>query len=106
MTPRERILATLEHREPDRVAIDFGGTDCSSVHLLAYDHAVFDRWDWSPGLDEPLSAYGERARRLRAATDRAIVASWRMHYLQCGGLTPLWLGLSFHKPSLAVQRFE
>ena len=37
MTPRERIIATLEHREPDRLAIDFGGTDCSSVHMIAYD---------------------------------------------------------------------
>jgi len=37
MTPRERIMATLEHREPDRLAIDCGGTDCSSIHLIAYD---------------------------------------------------------------------
>lgn len=36
MTPRERIIAALEHREPDRVPIDFGGTDCSSIHVLAY----------------------------------------------------------------------
>lgn len=36
MRGRERILATLSHREPDRVAVDFGGTDCSSAHLRAY----------------------------------------------------------------------
>lgn len=35
MTPRQRILAALEHREPDRVPIDFAGTDCSSLHVIA-----------------------------------------------------------------------
>ncbi len=25
MTPRERVLAAIEHREPDRVPIDVGG---------------------------------------------------------------------------------
>lgn len=38
MTGRERILATLAQREPDRVAIDFGGTDCSSLHLRAHEN--------------------------------------------------------------------
>jgi uroporphyrinogen decarboxylase len=37
MTPRERILTALAHKEPDRLPIDFGGTDCSSIHVLAYD---------------------------------------------------------------------
>jgi len=37
MTPRQRILAALDHREPDRLPIDFGGTDCSSIHVIAYE---------------------------------------------------------------------
>jgi len=37
MTPRQRILTTLERKEPDRLPIDFGGTDCSSIHVIAYD---------------------------------------------------------------------
>lgn len=37
MTSRERIIAALEHREPDRLPIDFAGTDCSSIHVIAYD---------------------------------------------------------------------
>jgi len=37
MTPRQRILTALEHKEPDRLPIDFGGTDCSSIHVIAYD---------------------------------------------------------------------
>lgn len=37
MTPRQRILTSLERKEPDRLPIDFGGTDCSSIHVIAYD---------------------------------------------------------------------
>ena len=197
MTPRQRILATLEHRQVDRVPVDFAGTDCTSAHAIAYDrlrrhlgiqprpirlacliqqvaeadpevaeqlggqavglfhhpktwrlwksgygfdlevpdgwrpetqsdgatvvrdaagtvrtkrpadglyfdpvrfvfadvqrpeeldeHAsVFQRWDWPTVNDESIDAYAARAKKLRAATDRAIVASWRMHYLQAG----------------------
>lgn len=197
MTPRERIFASLEHREPDRLAIDFSGTDCSSVHLIAYDRLrkylgieprpmrvacltqmlakadpelmnlfkadaeplyfhpqqwrmwdsgwgfqaevpekwrpenlpngglglrdgtgvirmerpkegyyfdpvsfvlsdvespeeldafpqVFDRWDWPAVDDETPEAYAARAKAFYTSTDRAVVASWRMHYLQAG----------------------
>jgi len=37
MNSRERITQALLHKEADRVPIDLGGTDCSSIHLLAYD---------------------------------------------------------------------
>ena len=199
MTPRERIITTLEHREPSRLAIDFAGTDCSSVHLIAYDllrkhigieprplrlacrvqlvadcdeevqdyfhgdakglyfgprnwrmwnsgwgfdvqapdswrpqtledgrdvirdaggviryarpaggyyfdpvsfvfadiqsadefdtwPVVFDRWDWPASDDESLQEYAARAKKIYSSTDRAVVASWRMHYLQAGQL--------------------
>lgn len=33
MKSRERVLATLAHREPDRVPVDFGGTPTSSMHV-------------------------------------------------------------------------
>ena len=36
MTPRERVLAALNHREPDRVPIDFGGHRSSGIAALAY----------------------------------------------------------------------
>lgn len=36
MTGRERILAVLNRKTPDRVPFEIGGTDCSSVHILAY----------------------------------------------------------------------
>lgn len=36
MTPRERILASLNHQEPDRVPIDFGGHRSSGIAAIAY----------------------------------------------------------------------
>ena len=36
MTSRERVLAALDHSEPDRVPYDFGGTFVTSSHHIAY----------------------------------------------------------------------
>ncbi len=55
------------------------------AELDAYG-ALFDRWDYSYVYDEPLDAFAERARKQYQATDRAVVALWRMHYLQAGQL--------------------
>jgi hypothetical protein len=36
MTSRERILAAIEHREPDRVPLDLGATPSSGISAIAY----------------------------------------------------------------------
>ncbi len=36
MNSRERMLAALDHREPDRIPIDLGSTVISSIHKKAY----------------------------------------------------------------------
>jgi len=36
MTPRERVLAALNHTEPDRVPVDFGGHRSSGMMAIAY----------------------------------------------------------------------
>ena len=36
MTPRERILAALDHREPDRIPIDLGSSVVTSITKAAY----------------------------------------------------------------------
>ncbi len=36
MTPRERILAAIDHREPNRVPIDLGATPSSGISAIAY----------------------------------------------------------------------
>lgn len=36
MNPRERVLITLKHEEPDRIPIDFGSTHVSTINPLCY----------------------------------------------------------------------
>ena len=36
MTPRQRVLAALNHQEPDRVPIDFSGHRSSGIAAIAY----------------------------------------------------------------------
>ncbi len=35
MTSREKVLASLNHRQPDAVPVDFGGTAVTGIHVLA-----------------------------------------------------------------------
>ena len=36
MTSRERVLAALAHREPDRIPFDLGGSRVTGIHIRAY----------------------------------------------------------------------
>lgn len=36
MTSRERVLAAINHREPDRVPLDLGGTGATGIHVDPY----------------------------------------------------------------------
>jgi len=38
MTSRERVLAAIEHKEPDRVPIDLGSTPSSGISVIAYNN--------------------------------------------------------------------
>lgn len=40
MTPRERLLAAINHREPDRVPIDLGATPSSGLSVVAYQNLI------------------------------------------------------------------
>lgn len=40
MTSRERVLSTINHREPDRVPIDLGSTPSSGISAVAYSNLV------------------------------------------------------------------
>lgn len=55
----------------------------AEADLKRFD-ALFERWDYPAVYDEPLDALGARARAQYAATTRAVVTLWRMHYLQAG----------------------
>lgn len=47
MNSRERMLCVLNHREPDRVPIDLGGTQVSSIHVDAH-RALCEHLDIDP----------------------------------------------------------
>ena len=36
MSPRERVRAALDHREPDRIPFDLGGSRVTGIHVQAY----------------------------------------------------------------------
>jgi uroporphyrinogen decarboxylase len=38
MTSRERILRTINHKEPDMIPLDIGGHDSSGISVIAYDN--------------------------------------------------------------------
>jgi uroporphyrinogen decarboxylase len=40
MTPRERVLASLEHREPDRLAVDLGSNPSAGISAVAHANLV------------------------------------------------------------------
>ncbi|MGC8990918.1 MAG: uroporphyrinogen decarboxylase family protein [Verrucomicrobiia bacterium] len=40
MTSRERVLAAIEHRQPDRVPIDLGATPSSGISAIAYGNLI------------------------------------------------------------------
>jgi len=66
MTPRERVLLALNHKEPDRIPIDLGGTIVSSIAKSSYvalkqhlglpleDIKLLDYVQQLPYVDDPL----------------------------------------------------
>jgi uroporphyrinogen decarboxylase len=92
MTPRERLLVTIEHRQPDRVPIDVGGSSFSTIIGQAYerlkahlgiegDTQYMKRRSRSTILDERI------ARRLHTDTRPLLVGSpdgWQDIYFADG----------------------
>jgi len=67
MTPRQRVLAALNHREPDRVPIDLGGNQ-TGIHKFAY-RALLDHL----GIEDPVTimdAVQQLARPCEAVLER------------------------------------
>ena len=40
MNSRERLLAALNHQEPDRIPFDLGSTQVSGIHVIAYQRSA------------------------------------------------------------------
>ncbi len=76
MTSRERLAATLNHQEPDRVCVDFGagfqtGMAAGAVHRLR--EALFGRSDHRVKVIEPYQMLGEIDEELRTALGLDVV---------------------------------
>lgn len=75
MTRRERVLATMAHRQPDRVPMDFGGTAVTGVHVTVVD-ALRRHYGLEPRpvkIHEPYQMLGLVEDDLAAAMDLDIV---------------------------------
>ncbi len=100
MTSRERIIESLSHREPDELAIDFGGMRSTGIHAIAYNHLVRflglklpppHLYDIFQQLAEPQAEVVERlggdvvqAHQLRPAFGVSIGEGWKMGKLPDG----------------------
>jgi len=60
MTSRERLIAALNHREPDKVPVDFGGTTVTGIHAQALDrlHKFLGIEDRTVRVYEPMQMLG------------------------------------------------
>jgi uroporphyrinogen decarboxylase len=53
MRPRDRVLAAINHREPDHVPIDIGGTDVTGINIRAYRN-LLGQLGKTPASDLPI----------------------------------------------------
>jgi uroporphyrinogen decarboxylase len=66
MTSRERVLAAINHRQPDRVPIDLGSNPSSGISAIAHDN-LMNHLDW----DDPTWIY-DVVQQLAQPSDRLI----------------------------------
>src|SRR6266511_297313 len=70
MTSRQRLRSALDHRQPDRVCVDFGATFVTGIHVSIV-HRLRQRVLGDPGyrvkVIEPYQMLGEIDDELRAA---------------------------------------
>ena len=70
MNSRQRLEATLNHRQPDRVCVDFGSTAVTGMHVAAVTRlrqAVLGQPDYRVKVIEPYQMLGEIDEALREA---------------------------------------
>jgi hypothetical protein len=68
MDSKERLTAALNHRQPDRVPVDFGSTAVTGIHVAAVHRlrqALTGDMDWRVKVIEPYQMLGEIDAELR-----------------------------------------
>jgi hypothetical protein len=70
MTSRERLRATLDHRQPDRVCVDVGGFVCTGINastLARLRRALLAQEGYRVRIIDPMQMLGEIDEQLRPA---------------------------------------
>lgn len=70
MTSKDRLVATLNHRTPDRVCVDFGGTHVTGISASALTQlrlAVLGEKDYRVKVHEPYQMLGQIDEKLMEA---------------------------------------
>jgi len=78
MNSRERLAATLNHEQPDRVCVDFGATFVTGIHVSVVDRlrkAVLGDQNWRVKVTEPYQMLGEIDDQLREALEIDVIGS-------------------------------
>lgn len=79
MDSRTRLQTTLEHRQPDRVCVDFGATTVSGIHVSIVHklrQRILGDADWRVKVIEPYQMLGEIDDELRAALGIDTLGVW------------------------------
>ena len=76
LTRRDRVLAALEHRPPDRVPLDLGGNQ-TGIHRLAHEE-LLARLGWREEI-EIMDAVRQLARPSEAALERLRIDTRYIH---------------------------
>ncbi|MGZ4965174.1 MAG: uroporphyrinogen decarboxylase family protein [Limisphaerales bacterium] len=79
MTSRERLQATLNHRQPDRVCVDFGGTWISGIHtsiVHQLKQKLVGPSASPPRVHEPYQMLAEVDAELRQALGVDVIGIW------------------------------
>jgi len=134
MKSRERVVLALDHKEPDRIPIDLGGSICSSIHKNAYielkeyldieleELRMADYVQQLPYLDESLLerfSVDFRMVQLPAATAPglnvfedgdyyAFIDRWgsKLHMPKTGGFYFDWVDFPIQEPTIeALARY-
>ncbi len=78
MNSRERLQAALNHRQPDRVPVDFGATFVTGIHVSVVHQLrrrLLDEPDFRVKVIEPYQMLGEIDDRLREALGIDVIGS-------------------------------
>jgi hypothetical protein len=79
MNSRERLITTLNHRQPNRVCVDFGGTWISGIHtsiVHQLKQRLIGRSAGPARVHEPYQMLAEVDAELRAALGVDVIGVW------------------------------